>query len=525
MLQVGSRLRSLLLSIGSGVLLWLCWPTLSTTIIVFFAFVPLLMLEKELHQTNKKGFWRYSLLSMLIWNAPTTWWIWHASPGGAVFAIVANSLLMTVPLLFYAKTKRIYGNRLGYISLIVYWVGFEYLHLNWDISWPWLTLGNVFALKHWWVQWYEYTGILGGSIWVLIANLITFHVLNNPSKKITITALKIIAVIAIPIGISTLIWENVDETGKEIEVISVQPNIDPYGEKFSVPVQDQFDKMISLSQQKMKEGKEADLILWPETAVQRENSQNREDLMAENDYYLSIKEMIKGTKTCALVGIESWRKVPLDSDPAYTKFSTVGAYQAYNAGLWVDSLSPQIYHKSKFVPGVESLPFPRVLGFILKIINFSQMGSYAPQENRPVFSTSKGVKVAPVICYESIYGDFLGKYSCEGADIYAVITNDGWWEDTQGYRHHNLYAKLRAIEMRRPVVRSANTGISSYITIKGDIIKQVGWWKEAVLKESVITSTKLTFYAKYGDYLGRIAAFMAVVFALSTFVRKKTEIQ
>src|SRR5574343_444659 len=73
------------------------------------------------------------------------------------------------------------------------------------------------------------------------------------------------------------------------------------------------------------------------------------------------------------------------------------------------------------------------------------------------------LKLAPAVCYESVYGDFMAKYIRSGAEVICIITNDGWWGNTPGHRQHLAYAKLRAIETRKQIIRSANTGISCFV--------------------------------------------------------------
>ena len=81
------------------------------------------------------------------------------------------------------------------------------------------------------------------------------------------------------------------------------------------------------------------------------------------------------------------------------------------------------------------------------------------QENRTVYTLNNGIKIAPVICYESIYGEYVTEYVRNGAQMLAIITNDGWWKKSQGYKQHLSYSKIRAIETRRSIARSANTGV------------------------------------------------------------------
>ena len=113
--------------------------------------------------------------------------------------------------------------------------------------------------------------------------------------------------------------------------------------------------------------------------------------------------------------------------------------------------------------------------------------------------------MAPIICYESVYGEFVTEYVKKGAQVLAIITNDGWWSDTPGYKHHLLYARLRAIETRKPVVRAANTGISALINPIGEIVQQSTWWKPAAIHALVQPRIGFTFYSQHGDYLGRLA--------------------
>jgi apolipoprotein N-acyltransferase len=176
----------------------------------------------------------------------------------------------------------------------------------------------------------------------------------------------------------------------------------------------------------------------------------------------------------------------------------------------------QIYHKSKLVPGVEKMPYPEAFHFLeqyaLKLGGIS--GSLGSQKIRNVLVTPEGIPVAPAICYESVFGDFLSLYFRKGAEILFIMTNDGWWKDTPGYRQHLQYARLRAIEFRRCVARSANTGISAFINQRGDILRQTSWWQPAVISETLYRNKKVTFYAHYGDYIGFIATFFSALILL-----------
>jgi apolipoprotein N-acyltransferase len=182
----------------------------------------------------------------------------------------------------------------------------------------------------------------------------------------------------------------------------------------------------------------------------------------------------------------------------------------------------QLFHKSKLVPGVEKMPYPQLFGFLqdLAIDMGGTSGSLGVQDEPSVFSSSIG-KVAPVICYESVYGEYVAEYILKGAQWIAIITNDGWWGNTPGYRQHVQYARLRAVEVRRSIARSANTGVSCFINQCGDISQATPYWQDAVINQSINKNNEITFYAKHGDYIGWLAAGLFFPLLLITLFYKR----
>jgi apolipoprotein N-acyltransferase len=127
-------------------------------------------------------------------------------------------------------------------------------------------------------------------------------------------------------------------------------------------------------------------------------------------------------------------------------------------------------------------------------------------------------KIAPVICYESVFGEYIANHIRDGAGAIFIITNDGWWKNTNGYKHHLSYASLRAIETRRPVIRSANTGISCFIDIRGEIILKTEWWVPSVIKSKFNYENRLTPYVRFGDYLLYIACVISILTLAMVFI-------
>ncbi|NDK54897.1 apolipoprotein N-acyltransferase [Pontibacter sp. BT213] len=532
------------LALLSGLILWLGWPTKPLAFFLFVGFVPVLYMEKLIVESGKYRspgftFFKWSFLAMMLWNLFTTWWVMHSTLPGGIFAVLLNALLMCIPLTAFYFTRKYLGNTLGYISFIVYWVAFEQFHLNWDLSWPWLTLGNGFATLNTWVQWYEYTGFLGGSVWVLLVNLLIFLIIKDyPQQRVEFKKLWLpLVLIVVPIVISYAILAGYEEKGTPTEVVVVQPNIDPYHEKFSghdnfIPYEEQQQRMISLSEQKITP--KTKFVVWPETALRQDNGYWEEQLHSYQSIQ-ELKEFVQRHPDIELVtGLDSYTFYGdnKDASPTIRHLEGFGYYDSFNTAMHINRKNEiDLYHKSKLVPGVEKLPYPEVFKFLgpLAIDLGGTVGSQGSQETRDVFKHSQNAALgaAPVICYESIYGEYVSEYVKNGASLIFVITNDGWWSDSPGYKQHLQYATLRAIETRRSIARAANTGISAFINQKGEITDRSGWWVQASLSQTILANTDLTFYTRMGEYIGNSALWLAlllfVVAIVAGFVNRKKQ--
>ncbi|MFW5916333.1 MAG: apolipoprotein N-acyltransferase [Bacteroidota bacterium] len=521
------RRRLLILSLLSGILLSLSWYPWFSGIILLIAMVPLLLVEEYLY-SNKDHYRPYvcfgfTYLSFFIWNLLTTWWIYKATFGGAAIVVVVNSFLLTLVFFLFHITKRNLGRRFGNFSLLVYWIGWEHLYLNAEISWPWLNLGNGFAKDITFIQWYEYTGTLGGTLWVLAVNFVIFGVLRHFILYRSFATqfsrlIFLLVLIILPVVISINIMENHRSSDDQYQVGLIQPNIDPYQEKFSgMSQEEQLDVIINLSENIVTP--ETDYILGPETALY---DYIRLDELESNPSVQRIGNFVnRHPQVSYIIGMDSFKKYRSEEKPtpAARRIGESDSFiEKFNSAVQIDtSETYQVHHKSKLIVGVEKMPYPGIFGFLNELILDlgGTTGTRGTQENRGTFHASAhSVNVAPVICYESIYGAYVSEYIDNGASFIFIMTNDGWWGETIGYRQHLHYARLRAIETRRSIARSANTGISCLINQKGRIIKSTDWWEKTAIRGTISANDEKTFYVRYGDYIGRIAGFMAVLAVL-----------
>ena len=197
-------------------------------------------------------------------------------------------------------------------------------------------------------------------------------------------------------------------------------------------------------------------------------------------------------------------------------------YDRFNTAVFLSSDGKyDFYHKSKLVVVVESTPYKKLFKFMGKVaIDLGgNMGHFGTQDERTVFTTPDSVKIGAAICYEAIYGDFYREYILKGAQVMSVISNDGWWGDTPGYRQLLNYSALRAVETRRSIARSANTGISAFINQRGEITMRSGWWEKEYLSGRLNLNDRMTVFVTYGDITGRSARFLFFLFVMMGIAR------
>ncbi len=534
------KITSILLAILSGILLWLGWPTYGFAGLLFIALVPLLISERKLRLSDSKNIagkvFLHSYLTFFIWNIATTYWLYFSTPFGMWFAVLVNTALMSLVFLgyHYLARKATQGAALTFLACL--WISFERLHLDWDFSWPWLNLGNGFSETTSWIQWYEYTGTFGGSLWIWLVNIFIFVAvlrfresgLTTRRKFIIKRSLVLTAIITIPVLISkALIIESIPfQKDGGTNVVIVQPNIDPYEEKYYLNNDSIIKTIMSLAKPEMDQF--TDLIITPETVLADDVRLNNLTQLKFNPTVLSIRQELYDYPNVNYLGGVAIDEVFTDKRRATgrTNLFRDGRtfYNSYNSAMFLSAGGPLgLYNKSKLVVGVENFPYKGILQPILGDVMLDLGGTVSTktiQEDRTVFKTIDATVVAPVICYESVYGEYVTEFVKNGAQVLAIITNDAWWNETQGHKQHLSLARLRAIENRRWIARSANTGISAIIDDRGVIKKSLGYEKQGALKGTLLPKTELTFYTIHGDYIARIATVMGLFVLLFSIFRR-----
>ena len=515
--------KNILLALSSGLLLGLPWSIPSLFFLIFIAWVPLLLLEEEnQHHPNPYTIFNYAFVSFLLWNILGTWWIAQAQLVGAILIIIANALVQALVFWSISRIRTSLNIPLVFPFLLI-WMGYEYFHQSWDLAWPWLNLGNALATVPKLIQWYEFTGIRGGTLWIILTNLAVLKVWAIYRKRglgpiaPVGAGILLLLLILIPAFASYLIFQNFEEEGETVTVALIQSNLDPYTEKFVPEKQAQHLKDFLKSADTICDD-ETNFLLGPETLIVQQIDET--DPKASPYFRQLLDFQKKYPKLNILLGVHSFQKLSDEDIPPGSRFNQEKNfyYEPFNTALLLPPGSPpQFYHKTKLVPLFERMPFVQYLGFLgkysLELGGYS--GTYSLRQGSSHFLLpDTSISILPIVCFESVFGLYSAQNQPQEKGFTCMITNDGWWKNTPGYRHHFNFSPVRAIECRRELVRVANTGISALIDARGSVMAQTPWWKKATLKGKIRLRKGKTFYARHGDYLGRISLVSGILLLL-----------
>lgn len=487
------------------------------------ALVPLLLISDS-YSDSKRDWWRmagWASLTFALWNVATVWWVWIATPIGPIAATIVSTFWNMVAFMLYHYVSKRAPKSVAYTVLAAAWVATEYLYIHTDVlSFPWLAVGNGFSGSPWAVQWYEYTGVLGGSLWVLLSNIAIFEALK---KKTAWTKVRAALTVLVPMVVSLVIYWSYEPQSERVKAAVLQPNVDCYAEKFNNTATKQVRNILDLVSQVPADAK---IVVLPETALP--------DMVDDDEPQLSASVQGIGrelAKSCpeamAAVGASTVKYYELGDKITDTARQIMGGYcDIYNSAVAINGDGAEnIHHKMRLVIGVETMPW--WFKSLSELINLGGVTGQLGRSDKATVFEKGGVKVGPAICYEGLYGDWFARFVREGADVMIVMSNDGWWGNTPGHKRLFDFCRLRAIETRRAIARSANTGVSGFITSRGDVEQRLDWDQRGVLTQDIELSDRETAYVKYGDWVGRMGlllTLLGVLYFSAYRVRRKNHL-
>tara|TARA_Y100000590_G_scaffold365043_1_gene423738 strand:- start:24529 stop:26031 length:1503 start_codon:yes stop_codon:yes gene_type:complete len=467
------------LAILSGVLLGLSFPPLKLGFLAWFGFLPLL--RALLRERLIRG----ALLSFfagLVTNGLALHWL--------IFNIGAPLHITTASLVAASLYLSIFWGLFGFVFLWLHsrigaglvlmpclWVGLEFLMSLGPVGFPWVSLATTQTDYLPVIQLAEWTGIFGISFWLVSLNSILYDLFIVPRSHRLFLLREVSLVLASIwlIGYVRLATLSNDDQSKRVTVSVVQPNIGPH-EKWRPENRDEvFAQLDSLYL--IAADSQPALIIWPEAATPAFLTKNQRRLA-------QVRNRIRQTGIPLLTGTVDWGL----SDRKRHYYNSVA--------LIHEEGEIPIYHKNQLVPLGEFNPFVRQLPASEDL----NLGHYARGKKMTIFELGE-TSFASIICFESVFPRLVRRLTLEGAEFLVVVVNDGWYGKTAEPYQHEAIVRLRAVEHRYPVVRSANTGISAIIDKSGREVATIGLEEAGVITASIIPAKGETLYNRLGDWI------------------------
>jgi len=516
-----------ILPIITGILLGLSALPSNLYFINFIAFIPLLV-ASDRTLTCKRPILIFAiqlLITLIVFYFWVYLWVLKTANLGFLigFIIVLPFVLLIHPFILLKKRN----NKFAPVYFISSWLTVELLQSYFQLGSPFYNLGHNLGSNPQLIQWYEYTGAAGGTLWILCVNFAIYYLgktLIKDRKYFIRRSIFTLCMVFIPITISIIIYHNYKEKGSSSEVLIIHPNTDCYNIKYKTDIYDLMNLYLDIMLPQLTD--KTSYVILPETAIpnggwvhQLNTNLIFDRFHLKTQQYPKLK-LITGAVTYeAIKNPEKIRHFDKMPNIKYSKKFGVW-YYAYNTALQVENgQSVKLRTKQELVPFQEYAPFPIFLPHINPVgIDFKFS---TRTENENIFVSSENEKVAALICYESVYGKLYSKYAREGAEAFFELLNEGWYNDTKVSRQFICISTVRAIETRRDIAHSSNMGISCAINQKGDIAQSYEEKRAGFIKTNIHFNKHITLYSRLDDYIGFISSIIMIFLLISDGIKNK----
>ncbi len=503
--------KQLLLGLLSGLLVGLSFPPIPLPYLVFFGLVPYLYVLNQREGLAEIN--RFTYFTAFIFNLITLYWVGSWTPDADPFLMIAgtvlmffNPLLFLIPSTLYYVCKQLFNKKVAFMLLPFFWITYEYAYSITEFRFPWLTIAHSLAYFNTFIQISEIIGTFGLSIIIIYVNIFLFQFVKSyfEHKKFNPLYLSVAAIfIVLPLMYGFLRLNSFELSKDSVQVGLIQPDLNP-NKKWEIGnLQDHLNLYFDLSEKAINDG--AEVIIWPETALPV--------YLLSGNYKFETEQLHKFVDTnniFLLTGMPDATfffegdTIPKDAKP--TKSEGV-FYTSYNSIIMFTPESREIqkYGKIKLVPFGEKVPLVEHLPFLGDFLKWNVgISSWNTGKDTTVFGMTRSnisneidsIKIAGLVCIESIYPGFTASFVQRGADMIAVVTNDSWYGNSSGPYQHKEFSVFRAVENRRTVIRAANGGISCIIDPLGNTILDTKMFTKTYLVGDVILQDNLTFYTE-----------------------------
>lgn len=527
----------LFLATSTSVLLGLSFPPLQMGILACIGFVPFLFLSDSITSFGK--YFRYSYFTFFLFSLISLYWVGGFTHGKDPYLMIAGTalffwepLVLSLPAMLYYFIKRSINNRFSVISFPFIWITMEWLYALGELAFPWLHIGNTQTYQLDKIQFADTTGVYGISFWIVVINILIYYFIRQIqldlklNRKAYMLAISVVVVYILPsfYQIDENLFHN--PSNKKLNVGIIQPNIDPWNKwEGANTFSGRWTQTVNYLGLIGKHRNDSiDIAVLPESAILL----NLPAYPQQMEEFKAIVDSLNISVVTGYVRVKYYEKENAPPTSSLIKGTNV-RYDSFNSIMFIEPNSNEVqtYSKMRLVPFAERIPYADKVPFLIEPLRWGVgISNWGLAHDSTVFVNKKlDSKFLAMVCYESIFPEFVSKFVDNGAEFLVFVTNDSWWGNTSGARQHNQYSILRAIENRRWVVRCANGGISSFVDPMGRMFEQTEMYTEAYIKHQIEPLQKKTFYTKHGDWFARIcASITGLIFLISIgygFFRKQ----
>ncbi len=500
-------LGTVIFPIISGLLMAFGWPNYGIAPFLFVGLIPLFLAFEEIDKISGKS--KYFALFFANFSAHFTWlvislkWLGTTSPQSFLTAISIESLSLSLAVLPAIWVGLKYGKIWRFIFFVVAWMSVEFLNQNWLLGTPYFSLGSGFGMYPKIIQHYEFIGIEGGTVWLLVCNFMIYNLIDKIRQKTKMIKPLVIStsVIFIPILISLSLYQK--QGTEDLRKISVLHTfLNSNTKEYSFHPERITDSLMHLSQNGLNQ--KSELIVWPEVVIPNLGwllSINQEK--AFRSIYLHLKEYPQTTICTGGYGF-TLTKSTAEEDP-YATYDPLNKYfyLTHNIALSVTfgDRSP-IRSKKFFVPFQERIPFLKEFPFMANfadLVGGNAKISYYPN-GVEVHHTKTNIAYAPMLCYESVFPLMMVEKAKE-SDLIVIAANENWNKDLSGSKQY-LYNNVgMAIQSRIPIAKSSNSGVSAIIDKYGNILEERTGRNSGLITQNISLADRSTFYSAISSLL------------------------
>ena len=482
-----------------GGLSYAVFESVRLEILAWVWMVPMLLTSSRI--ASFRTFFAHTYATMLVLFATGTWWVAYASVAGAIGTFLLGALVFTMPLIAVYPLRRMAGWRTSMMALPFVWTALEWLYLQTEASIAWFQLSINQAPFTRLIQYAELTGPHGVTFWLVLTNVAMAWIILSSRRSaetrprlFTRAAGTAALLLLPPLAYSSFAIKRYEKSlivSRSVRALAVQTAVPPEVKWERAALGDVIERVVATTDRAMLGGALPDVIVWPEQSIPATLGGEIRDF---------VHTAVLDWKRPVVVGApEAVPRPGQSKGVGYSGRIAMFLLSPEPGGRSIATATP--YYKRRLLPFAERVPFVESMPWLQRFgLGLARRIQWEPGVDGTLFALplrdGQTARAGVQICYEQIYPDSVAEVVRSGAELLVFPSNDAWYGRTPGARVIARAARLRAIETRRSIVRSANAGVTHFVDPLGRVEGELATWVEASSEREVPLVSVLTPFVR-----------------------------